>query len=659
MDLKKILLPCIGIISFVAVHAQSTDKKDDTRTIFSVGNEPVSVDEFRYIYEKNNASDKNLYTEKDLREYLNLYANFKLKVREAHDMGLDTSSKFVKEFHNYREQLAQPYLTDRKVTQGLIDQAYERSKYELRASHILISCAPDASPKDTLDAYNKAMEVRAKLMKGGDFQKLAREYSNDPSVANNGGDLGYFSTFQMIYPFENAAYQLNDTGKISMPVRTQFGYHIIKITDKRPYRGEILVRHILISSNNNDTPEKQKLAKNKADSLYSQLQKGASFSELAKQFSDHVQSRQNGGELPRFNSFAQYPEKFKDEAFALKKDGDYSKPFKTQFGWHIVQRVELKGIGTEKEMEESLKQKISRDSRSDRSREAAIASFRTQYHVTEDPKVLKKFNKRVDTSLLRGAWKGSPKIDRKKVLLTMDGKQYTNGDYEDYLIKTQQPGRFKDLSYALSQYYKNYTDELVYNYEDKNLENLYPQFKNVAKEYKEGILLFDITDQKVWGKAMTDTIGLKKFYEENKDKYKWKERAEAHVFDLRDKTAAEAVKKELKAGKKKPSDIADSYVKKDPLSLNMKEGLFEKGDNKALDTVKWAPGVYDAGVINNRYYIVKIDKIEKPEYKKLNEVKGLVIADYQDYLEKKWLVTLKQKYPVTINEQVVQSLVKK
>jgi peptidyl-prolyl cis-trans isomerase SurA len=658
MDLRKILLPCLGIISFVAVHAQTGEKKDD-RTLFTVGNDPVSVDEFRYIYEKNNANDKNLYTEKDLREYLNLYANFKLKVREAHDMGLDTSAKFVKEFHNYREQLAQPYLTDRQVTQGLIDEAYERSKTELRASHILISCAPDAAPKDTLAAYNKAMEVYNKLIKGGDFQKLAREYSNDPSVANNGGDLGYFSAFQMIYPFENAAYKLGDTGKISTPVRTQFGYHIIKITDKRPYRGEILVRHILISSSNNDSPEKQKLAKNKIDSLYSQLQKGASFAELARQFSDHVQSRQNGGELPRFNSFAQYPEKFKDEAFALKKDGDYTKPFKTQFGWHLVQRVELKPMGTEKEMEETLKQKISRDSRSERSKAAAIASFRNQYHVTEDPKALKKFDKRVDTSLLRGAWKGNPKIDRNKVLFTMDGKQYTSGDYEDYLIKNQQPGRYKDLSYALNDYYKTYTDQLVFNYEDKNLETLYPQFKNVAKEYKEGILLFDITDQKVWGKAMTDTVGLKKFYEDNKDKYKWKDRADANVFDLRDKAAAEQVKKELKTGKKKPEDIADEYVKKDPLSLNMKEGLFEKGDNKAVDTVKWAPGVYDAGVMNNRYFVVRINKIVKPEYKKLSEVKGLVIADYQDYLEKQWLASLKQKYPVSINEQVVQSLVKK
>ncbi|RYD70133.1 MAG: peptidylprolyl isomerase, partial [Sphingobacteriales bacterium] len=302
------------LLFLITANLASAQKKDSI--VFSVNGEPVSLREFKYIYEKNNAADPNLYKTQNLRDYLDLYINFKLKVKEAHDLGLDTTDKFVKEFNGYRNQLAQPYLTDRNVSQGLIDEGYTRLKEELRATHILIPVNMEASPKDTMDAYNKALEVYNKAIKGDDFEALAREYSKDPSVANNGGDLGYFTAFQMIYPFESAAYNMKKVGDISKPVRTRFGYHVIKLTDRRPYRGEIQVRHILINSNEYDSKEKKQIAKNKIDSLYSLLQKGADFAALARQHSDHAQSKASGGDLPNFNSFSQYPDEFKNAAFS-------------------------------------------------------------------------------------------------------------------------------------------------------------------------------------------------------------------------------------------------------------------------------------------------------------------------------------------------------
>lgn len=652
MKLKNIFLFVVCFYASTVVHAQ---KNEDV--LFTIAGSPVTVGEFKYIYEKNNANEKGLYNEKSVHEYLNLYTNFKLKVKEAHDEGLDTLPKFIAEYNKYRGQLAQPYLTDREVTGKLLDEAYDRMKWELRASHILITVAPDASPKDTMAAYKQIMHIRDSIMKGADFEKVARKYSKDPSVANNGGDLGYFTVFQMIYPFEAAAYETGDSGKVSMPVRTNFGYHIIKVTGKRPYRGEITVRHILINSAYNDSKEKQAIAKNKIDSLYSLLKKGASFSELAKQYSDHAQSKANGGELPKFNSFAQpFPEVFKDHAFALKNNGDMTPPFRSEIGWHIIQRIDLKGLQSRKDMEEYLKQKVSRDSRSEKSKDAALSRFKSEYKFKEKKNAVSKFASVADTSLLRGAWKMSDKVGD-KVMFSFAKKEYTEKDFGKFLTKFQSGERYSDLNYAVRQYLTSYENSEIYNYVDKNLESNYPEFKNVANEYKEGILLFDVTDKKVWNKAMSDTTGLKKYFEENRSKYRWKERAQAAIFDLRDASAVPGFKTELAT--KTTDIIANEWIKRDPLSLNYKEGTFERGENKILDTVKWQPGIHDAGMINNRYYLVKIAKILAPEDKQLTDVKGMVIADYQDFLEKKWLAELKQKYPVVVNESVVNELVKK
>jgi peptidyl-prolyl cis-trans isomerase SurA len=381
MKLRNIFLLLILVCGFSKANAQTNDQ-----TLFTIGGSPVSVGEFKYIYEKNNASDKNLYNEKSVKEYLNLYINFKLKVKAAHDEGLDTLSKFKLEYYKYRSQLAQPYMTDREVTGKLLDEAYARKQYEIRASHILIPVASDAAPKDTLAAYNLAMSIHDSIVKkGADFEKMARKYSKDPSVAANGGNLGWFTVFQMIYPFESAAYQLGDSGSVSMPVRTQFGYHILKITGKMPYRGDILVRHILINSPTTDSPEKQKIAKDKIDSIYSLLKTGrGTFSDLAKQYSDNAQSKNNGGEMPRFNDFSpQIPQVFKDHAFALKHDNDISQPFRFETGWDIIQREDIKPLSGRKEAEEEIKQKVSRDSRSEMSREAAMAKFKSQLKFKE------------------------------------------------------------------------------------------------------------------------------------------------------------------------------------------------------------------------------------------------------------------------------------
>jgi peptidyl-prolyl cis-trans isomerase SurA len=647
----------IGVLLFSIIINLGLKAQTNGPVLFTVGNEPVTVREFKYIYEKNNSNEKSLYSEKSLHDYLDLYENFKLKVKAAREAGMDTSAKFIKEFKNYRSQLAQPYLTDRQVTQRLVDEAYDRLNTEVRASHILITLSPDASPKDSLAAYNKAMEARNKILKGEDFAKVAKEYSKDPSVTYNSGDLGYFTSFQMIYPFENSAYNLKNIGDISMPVRTRFGYHIIKVTGKRNNRGEVKVRNILVNNNEKYTNLEQQNAKNKIDTVYRLLQKGVKFQDLAKQYSDHLQSKENGGELATFNSFASFPDEFKDAAFGLQNPGDYSKPFKTTFGWHIVQLVEKKPLQNKKELEEFIKQKISRDTRADASKDAAIARFKNEDKFKEEKKSLEHFTKLLDTTLLHGKWKINDASKFNKTLFSLGDKKYTELEFAKYVEKVQAPNRYSDVSYGVKQIYKDFVNKNVLDYEDNTLETKHEEFKNVVNEYKEGILLFEITDKEVWSKAMQDSAGLLEFYNNNKEKYKWKDRLEAQIFDVKSQVTSNEVKALLKKGKT-PSEITSELNKVDPLSSNVREGTYETGEIPALDKAKWEKGVQDMGKQDNRYYILNILSIKKPDYKKLSEIRGLVISDYQDYLEKKWLQQLRGKYNLTLNQAEYTRLVK-
>ncbi len=343
--------------------------KKSEPVVFSYGTDSVYQSEFERVYSKNNKD--SVPDDKAVREYLDLYVNFKLKVKEAYSLQLDTLESFRTELAGYRKQLAQPYLVDKKVTDDLVNEAYDRMQYEVNASHILINCPPEASPEDTLEAYRKAMDIRARLLSGAGFDSLAVKYSDDPSAINSLGNLGYFSVFQMIYPFETGAYQ-TPVGQLSMPVRSRFGYHIIKVNDKRTNRGEVKIAHIMIRIQTNNTPEEIADLRRKADDIYQRLQKGADFAEMAKQYSDDFPTRNNGGELNWFSGTSNYPMEFKEAAFALKEKGEIAGPVETGYGFHIIRLVDKRPVGTREQLNESLKQRVSRDTRSELNRTAVI-----------------------------------------------------------------------------------------------------------------------------------------------------------------------------------------------------------------------------------------------------------------------------------------------
>ncbi|MCE9540088.1 MAG: peptidylprolyl isomerase, partial [Bacteroidetes bacterium] len=518
---KTLLLP-VALFAFTNICAQ----KNSDAVLMTIGSTKVTVAEFGNVYHKNNTKEV-ANDNKSLNDYVDLFVNFKLKVKEAEEMRLDTAKAFRDELAGYRKQLAQPYLTDKDVNEKLLKETYSRLQEDVRASHILVKVAETAFPKDTLEAYTKIMSIRARILKGEDFNKVASEkgISDDPSSKENGGDLGYFTALQMVYPFETAAFTTK-VGDISMPVRTRFGYHIIKVVDKRKAQGEVLVSHIMVKTAPNMTKEDSLNTYSKITEIYNKLKAGSKFDELATQFSDDKQSSKKGGELPWFTT-NKMPYEFETAAFALKNKTDFSAPVKTKYGWHIIKLIDKRSLASFDNMKNELKDKITKDSRSQAGRASLIAKVKSEYKFKENLSARDEFYALVDSTLFEGRWNTSKAAALKKTMFNFNDKVFTQANFTNYIVNHQSKLGKMDPKMLINKIYVQFFDEMAVAYEESRLDKKYPEFKALMDEYHDGILLFELTDQKVWSKAVKDTVGSKDFYEKNKANYMWDERADA------------------------------------------------------------------------------------------------------------------------------------
>ncbi|MCD6069064.1 MAG: PpiC-type peptidyl-prolyl cis-trans isomerase [Bacteroidetes bacterium] len=631
--------------------------------ILSIDGKDITKSEFENVYRKNNNKDA-VSDKKSLQEYMDLFINFKLKVKEAEALGLDTVSSFKNELAGYRKQLAAPYLTDKNVNESLITEAYERMKTEVRATHILVKCAEDALPKDTLIAYNKILEYRKRALKGEDFSKLAVESAKDgdPSAAENKGDLGWFSAFQMVYPFEILVYNTK-VGEISQITRTRFGYHIAKVVDKRPNQGEVLVSHIMLRFKKEMNAQDSANVKKKINELYTKLKAGEKFEDLAKQFSEDKQSSEKGGEVSWFAAGKMPLLEFEQQSFLLKNKGDYSEPFTTRMGWHIVKLNDKRPLASFESLKAEIKQKVNRDSRSQAGRSALIARVKKESNFTENKTMVKKkmafpaldeITAVVDSTYFLGKWKAEKAAALKKNLFTLGGKNYTQKDFADFLESRQTRRVATDKAFAVEQQYKAFVEESVVAFEETQLEKKYPEFKALMQEYRDGILLFELTDRKVWSKAVKDTVGLKEYYEKNKNSYLWDERADVTTYKAANEDVAKQVRKML--GKKKTEkEILDEVNKKTQLNLSAETVTYIKGENKMVDA-NWKTGISDDIKQDGKVYILVVNKIMDKSPKQLNEAKGMVTADYQNYLEKDWLSNIRNNHKIVVKEEVLGTI---
>lgn len=626
--------------------------------LMTINNVPITKSEFERIYYKNNRD--SVRDEKAVREYLELFINFKLKVMEAKNLGLDTMPTFKQELQSYRKQLSAPYFVDKETEEKLLKEAYERKKWRIRTSHILIKVGENASPVDTLAAYNKAMEIKKRIDKGEDFAKLAKEFSEDDASKINGGDIGYLTVFTTVLPYENAAYSLK-VGEVSNPVRSQYGYHIIKVTDRKENPGEVKVAHIMVLVPRDAKEEDVQKAESKINEIYQKLQQGEDFAKLAIEYSDDKASGKRGGDLPWFGTGRMVPE-FESVAYETKI-GEYSKPFRTAFGYHIIKKHEVRPLQPFENEKNELLNKIAKDPRAQQSKSILIEKLKKEYGYTFNQKNLDEIIKYVDTTLYSGNFRMPANIKLNKPIFTLKDSTYTQAKFVELLAnyKNKQKDTPKnDAAKMLArQLYKDWENNQIIAYEDARLEQKYPSFAHLLQEYHDGILLFDLTDKMVWSKAIKDTVGLKEFYEKNKNNYMWDERAEVYLISYENEKCKDQFIKAVENNKKQLSveDILSNINKKSICLTKKDVKLFSKGESPAVDKL-----AFNADKSQNKKYnidsekkfIFYLNKMLPPQPKQLNEAKGIITADYQSYLEKEWIQELRNKYKVVVNYDVLK-----
>ncbi|HEU4719321.1 MAG TPA: peptidylprolyl isomerase [Bacteroidia bacterium] len=679
------------------VVAADTDTSDPV--LMTIGNSQVHLGEFMYVYKKNNKDQSN--DPQALNNYIDMFTVFKMKVKEAEDMKLDTSAAFRNELLGYRRQVAQQYLTDNKVNDSLLQEAYARMQEDVRASHILVRCDENALPKDTdlawthislidglltgkttakqisdyemhlkasmnisktskpadtLKVYNIINPLRQLQRKyngkAAPFDEVATMTSEDESARMNHGDLGYFTAFSMVYPFETAAYN-TPVGKVSNPVRTRFGYHLVKVTDRRPAQGEILVAHIMIKAPDGMPAADSIAAKKKADEIYAKAIAGANFDTLARQFSDDKASAVNGGQLPWFGLY-KMPQPFERAAFSLQNNGDISAPVKTAWGWHIIKRIDKRGIPPFDQVKADIKNKVSRDQRAMQGRAALIARVKAENNFTETPKAKDDFYKVVDSTYFNGKWTADRAKKLTKTMFTLAGVAYTQQEFAIWLENHEVRRPKTDVKKVVDDAYKQFVDEACVNYEDSQLEKKYPAFRYLMQEYRDGILLFDLMDKNVWSKAVKDTAGLRAFYDANKTNYMWPERSDATIYSCKDAKTAKKVRKMIKDGKDQKA-ILDAMNKDSQLNVTADHKVWNKNENAEVDA-NWKKGVSLDIQKDGRVLIIVTNEIIPPTPKTLQEARGMVTSDYQNQLEKDWVAKLKAKYPVTVDQQVLKQV---
>jgi peptidyl-prolyl cis-trans isomerase SurA len=636
-----------GLLALIVSFGSTAQKKKNV--LLTVGNEQITLDEFLRVYERNNSNIQDSVNKKTAAEYLQLYTNFKLKVLEAKNSGMDTTSAFRNELAGYRKELASPYLTDLKFDETLVKETYRRMLKEVSAAHIMVSLSENAAPADTLDAYSKISDIRDQIVKGLDFNEAAQQYSEDPSAKTNSGDLGWFTVFQMVYPFENAAYS-TPVGQISQPFRTRFGYHIVKVNGIRDAEGEIHVAHIMKMYPQNATDEQKNSARKAIDSLYLLIQNGADFATIARQNSDDQRSAEKGGEMPWFNKSRMIPE-FSNPAFELKNNGDVSKPVDSGFGFHIIKRLEIKPVPTYEEAKRELEDRLKNEKeRNTESQEAFIAKLKKEYNFFVNQPAIDDMLLTSLTSLQ----KEKPEIPtlqgENKTLYSFANNSFTSRNWLEYLSK-RDISIIPTDSLMLVQYFKSWENESVLAYEDAHLEEKYPDFRSLMEEYHDGMLLFDISEKRIWQKASTDTTGLEKFYETNKQKYLWPDRFKGMIIQCYNPEIRDEVEKYLDMDI--PVNEINDILKLSPGSIQTTEGTWAKNDNPIVDYYVWngtRPSDW-----NNRTGFVW-GKMVPPEPKLLNEARGYHIADYQQYLEDQWISNLRAKYKVKVNKKMLKTL---
>lgn len=634
-----------ALLSCLALPAQND-------VLMTIDGNDITKEEFEYIYTKNNSN--NSIDKKTLDEYLELFKNFKLKVVEAEHRGLDTLPSFVNELRSYRNQSAYPYLTDLSMEEKLCEEAYEYLKQDVEVSHILITLPNDATPADTLAAYQKALKARARLT-DEDFGVVALDMSDDPSVKNNKGYLGFVTGGLLVYPFEREMYTLAD-GQVSAPVRTFYGYHVIKVHSHRPAVGQVHVSHIMKMVPNNATDSDWEKAYNAILAIAERINNGEDFATVAAETSDDRGTAVRGGQLSWFG-VGRMVREFENAAFALENVGDVSQPVRTPFGWHIIKLDGKRGLEPYEKKRPELLRQMQRDVRAQLGRDALVERLKREYGYHEKA----------------GAMDGVVAfLQRHSVVdstfqASLDELTDTLATFADVVLMQRDLAfvigiRTNEGAPSLAMFddkVKEFVAEQILSYEDTQLESKYPEFRYLMQEYHDGILLFDISNTEIWDKAAKDTEGLKAYFAANKANYAWDvPHYKGRIVYCKDAATAKNVKRLIA---KLPTDSVNSYLdtrfNNDSITfVKTTAGLWKQGDNPIVDQLAFKDK--NAEVVENADFpiVFVVGKMLKKGPESYTDVRGAVTTDYQNELERRWIEELRAKYPIEVNENVLKQI---
>jgi peptidyl-prolyl cis-trans isomerase SurA len=640
---KILLIVALFIFGSVSFSYGQIQNSDDI--VFSIDDTPVYSSEFLKQYKKNNSSVAN--ESLSLEEYAELYLRFKLKVQAAKDSGMDTVSGFIDEYNRYRKQLADKYISNGKVTQEMVDEIYHRMTTEVNASHILLSLPPDATPVDTLETYNTAIDLLKKIKAGESFEQLAMTYSKDPSVRTNKGNLGWFKAYKMVYPFETAAYDI-EVGEVSKPVRTQFGYHLIKKNSERPSKGKVKVAHIMKRHLPNDSTGS---VKEEIFKIYEKLKNGEDFSDLAKQFSEHQPTAEQGGELSPFGIGDMNSTRFEDMAFSLDSKNNLSEPFETKFGWHIIKYNGNIPVEPLDNIKDEVVRKIKTSDRSQRLISNIKKELMEQYEVNMNYELLSSLEERIDDKILKYKWTYEvDEKDKNQWILQIDDMNFWLDDFLNYIQKQQRSIDGNTISDKINNAIDKFTYAKLVSVHNKNLENVSPEFASEIKTYYEGLLLFEVMEKKIWKPVQEDSTALKKYYDINRDKFITPTRIDGYLVSDTDKKTINNIKQVL--GKDSLHNIEAAYPKsifKTLEAVDANSGFLPYELRLELDNAR----VYKH---NGQFICVYITKIYPPDVMKFEEVRGKVIDLLQKEKEEEWIAQLKSEYNIYMNRDLIENL---
>lgn len=618
-----------GVFCFFWVQ---TFAQKNNEVLLWIDDKPIYTEEFYRVYNKN--KDAVIKSEdQDIDQYLNLFLEFKLKLISAYDSNLDQNENFKNDFSKYREQLLDSYIKDQEIDEDLIRATYERMKYEVNASHMLIKCEPNAEPKDTLIAFKKIAEAREQVLNGNPFEEVAKRFSEDPSAIQNGGNLSYFSVFDMVYPFEEKAYN-TEVGELSEPFRTGFGYHILKVNDKRLAKGEIEVGHIYVKNKEGDSI----FAQHQIQDIYQKIQQGEDFSFLAQKYSDDETSASNGGKLPRFGT-GRMIKVMEDRAFALENVGDVSEPFQTPYGWHLFKLLEKYPVPTLQEAREGIVMQLQRGNRT----EILKKDFASR--IAKDLTV-KSINTQELFSISNNS---SNNID--KIVLNIENKSYKYKEFQDFS---------KELhNIRLNDQFDQFKTEMIIQYYRDNLENNNEELAITLNEYKDGLLLFELLENKIWKAAELDSLALQNYFEKNAENYFWKQSTHCIIANCNEKVFAEKVRN-LLMERKSTEEIKKEVNEGAAIHVLFSENLIELPSTKLPKEFDLKIGVSDIySEDENHFTVVDVLEIKPPRQKKLEECRGQVINDFQNNLEQEWIASLKEAHKIKWNKKAVNQVKKK